>query len=268
VTQYQQPLDFRIGAAFRLAFGLLRQNWRKLLWIYTVFLLIPGVVLGELGDEPGEPLFGLFGEGVPFFDGAAGTLFTYFYQLPTAVFLSFALAALLAPDGKPWAGGMRAVVTVFLLQLAAPAMGILEQELAAKMPVAAMYYAVLLLSVLLTFAIGVITFVAPAVATTRFNPAFALGRSVSLVLPFWFRVTVLAATVAVLQTLAKSAEDWLQTTYQTPDATAMDWVTTVLQETIRSGYLIFAVALIAAASVLLHRAREGPTVTETADVFS
>lgn len=258
---------FRIGSAFALVFRLLRLHWRKLLWLYVVFLLIPGVVLGELGDTPGDPLYRLFSDPsfIPF-DGAT-SIFAYLYQMPTALFFSLAVAALLAPDQAPWAGGMRAFPTTFLLVLIPAAMTILAATVMQEMPSIPMIYVAQLLFWLGTALLNLFLFVAPAVATSRFSLSHALGRSVSLVRPAWLRVLVFVVVIAILSSLAGIAEDWLLASYQTPDGSLADWLTTILQECIRSGYQIISAALVAAVYTLLLRAREGPPATETVAVF-
>ncbi len=259
--------SFKTGSAFALALKLLRQHWRKLLWLYGVFLMAPGVILGELGDTPSDPLYALFNN--PRFIPVPGalTLFAYAYQIPTALFLSLALAVLLQPDEKPWAGGRRAFITTFLLLLLPSAISVLTGDVMSAMPSAGMIYATQLFFWLVSVIISLFLFVAPAVATSRFNPAHALGRSVTLVWPHWFRVLLFVAVIGAFSIASEFAEQWLLISYQTPDGSALDWLTTILQELIRSGYQIISACMIAATYQLLLRSREGPPATETVAVF-
>jgi hypothetical protein len=258
---------FKIGIALRLTGQLLRQNWHKLIWLYVVFLLVPGVVLGELGDTAGEPLYGFFNSNEGLIESGLGMIFIYAYQIPTALFFAFALSALLNRAQKPWRGGVSAFLTILLLQLVPFAVSILSQKVMSMMPTMVLIYAVQVTFMLLSVVISVFTYVAPAVATTKWNPAITIGRSLTLVWPHWFRVLLFVLLTIIVVVLAGMAEEWLLSTYQTADGTAMDWLTTVLQELIRSGYMILSVALITAVFLGLQRAQDGPTATETASVF-
>jgi hypothetical protein len=258
---------FKIGTALRLTGQLLRRHWRKLIWLYVVFLLVPGVILGELGDTPDEPLYGFFNTDEGLFVSGMGTFFLYAYQIPMALFIAFALSTMLSAAHKPWRGGVSAFLTVLLLLLVPLAVSILSQKVMSWMPTLPLLYAVEVTFMLLSVMIGVFTYVAPAVATTNWNTATAIGRSLTLVWPSWFRVLLFVLLTLIFVYLASFAEEWLLLSYQTPDGTAMDWLTTVLQEVIRSGHMLLSVTLLAAVFVGLQRAQDGPTATETASVF-
>ncbi len=257
----------KIGSTFALAWQLLRAHGVKIIWLYVVCLLVPGVILGELGDTPSDALFSLFNnERLVTLSGGLAP-FGYLYQFPVTLFMAFALATLVRAPERPWRGALRAYLTIFLLLLAPFAFNMLAGKIWPALPSMVMNFALQLLFWLLMVCVSLFTFVAPAVATSAANPAQAISQSIALVWPHWFRTLIFVACIAGLGVVSEYAEQWLLTTYTTPDGSLLDWSTTVIQEMIRSGYFIFSTALVAATYLLLVRAREGPPAIETAAVF-
>jgi hypothetical protein len=268
--------SFRIGSCFALALRLLRRHWRKLLWLYAVLMLVPHVILGELSDTESEPLFGLFNGRFGDTDSMGQQLLGYSWDIPTALFYASALATMLFPDAKPWRTAIRTLPTI-VLGLTGPAAifaglsgltmllltntnGLTPVLLLALQIANYVLYA-------LYFVLAVYLFIACAAATERPNPLQAAARSYGLVRPSWFRVLILAAFVGLCSMAAQYGERVLLETFQTPDGTAFDWMTTVIQEILRSGYRFFEVALEVAACQLLVLEREGPSPATTAAVF-
>jgi hypothetical protein len=270
-----QP-PFKIGSAFALAFRLIGQNWRKLLWLYIVLMMVPHTLMGELADQPGELLFGFFngqsGDGA----GALPNITGYLWDIPTALFYAAALATMLRPDMPPWHGTARALPTT-LLALVVPSVlialltalpGLLVTDGASLST--SLFWALQILTYLYYFmyaAVAILLFVSCAAATTRFNVLHAIRRSFHLVKPFWFRIMVLAFFIGLCEVASRLGEQMLLRSFDTPDATVVDWATTVIQETLRSGYRVLAAALEVAAFVLLVTYHEGPPPAETAAVF-
>jgi hypothetical protein len=270
----QQP--FKIGSAFALASNLLARDWRKLLWLYGVLLLVPHVLLGELSDHEGELLFGLFNGR---FGGEADTLpnlIGYVWDIPTAVFYAAALATMLKPNVPPWHGTARALPTTLLALVLPTALFAAFAVLPAMLlkgtttPSAWMFITLQIATYALYvvyFIMAILLFVACAAATTQFSVVHAIRRSIMLVKPFWFRILVLALFIGICEIASNYGEQVLLRNYETPDATLMDWITTCLQEVLRGGYRIVAAALEVAAFVLLVTYRDGPPPAETAAVF-
>jgi hypothetical protein len=259
--------SFKIGNVIRLTGQLVRHNWRKLLWLYVIFLLVPGVILGELGDTYGEFLYDISNSTVSFFDTSLDIFVIYAYQIPTALFFGFSISTLLNPRRKPQHVGLRAFLTILLLQLVPIALTILSQKILFWMPELAFIYAVQVAFLLFNLIISVFTYVAPAVATTKWNPATAIGKSLTLVWPHWFRVLLFVLLTNIFVEVSRKSEEWLLLSFQTQDGTALDWLTTILQELIRSGHLVLSVALLAAVFSALKRSQEGAPAAETATIF-
>jgi hypothetical protein len=263
-------IPFKIGSTIALAWRLLRQHWRKLVWLYVVFLLVPHVLLGELSDTEREPLFGFFSGPIGNEVGLAARLTGYIWEIPTALFYATALASLMMPDQRPWRGAARAFLTTGLA-LVAPAalqavlLSLASQRYTLSLPVPVIAFA--LLGYLLFGMLAILFFVACASATTRFSPTGSISHSFKLVRPYWFRVLVLAGILAIFALLSQFGETLLLQNFQTPDGTAVDWLTTVLQEIVRTGYRLFTVALEVAAFQSLTLFRDGPPPAVTASVF-